>query len=288
MNPESPSALARASQVTPDCWICGEVTREVPDYRSVSLVGCATCAFTFQPEIVLQELRAHHDSEYFASRYPPDDRQRTHEARLRLRWMKRTGVTSGRLLEVGAAQGQFLREARGAGFTVSGIEPEPRTAHEAKARSGVDVVVGYVEDAELPEATLDVVCMWHVLEHVPQPVAALDRLREAIRPGGSFFCEVPNIASTWAEAAGDRWAYLDPEHHVNFFAPDTLASALRRSGFEGIETHTVPMIHYERPRPAAAFNVARHLRSAIVNPIPPFFAHPSRHELLRAVARVPA
>lgn len=250
--------------------------------------ACSSCGFLFQPEVPVAALRARHGEHYFDSRYPPDDSQRTHEARVRLRWLKRRGVASGRLLEVGAAQGQFLGEATAAGFDASGIEPEPRTAQQARERSGAEVVAGYVEDADLPDGSLDAVCMWHVLEHVPRPIATLERLRAALRPGGTFFCEVPNIASATAAATGESWVYLDPEHHVNFFAPNTLAAALSRAGFEAPETYTVPMIRYQRVRPGAVMNVARHVRSTLRDPAPPFVSHPSGHELLRAVARVPA
>jgi 2-polyprenyl-3-methyl-5-hydroxy-6-metoxy-1,4-benzoquinol methylase len=270
------------------CWICGGPAHEVAEYRPLHYGRCSSCGFLFQPEISVTELRAQHGQEYFATRYPANDAQRRAEARRRLRWLRSHGVSAGRLLEVGVAQGHFLDEAHRAGFDPSGIEPEPGTAQEARERSGVEVVGGYVEEVDLPAEGVDVICMWHVLEHVPRPLDALRRLRDSLAPGGHLFCEVPNGGSVRARAEGIDWLYLDPEHHVNLFAPETLRSALEAAGFEVRETVTIPMIRYARLGPRLPVKLARHLRFASRNRVPFNLSDPSRHELLRAVARVPA
>jgi SAM-dependent methyltransferase len=142
---------------------------------------------------------------------------------------------------------------------------------------------------DLPDRSFDVACAWHVVEHLAEPRAALQRILRALRPGGHLLIEVPNIGSVRAARAKERWLYLDPEHHVGHYAPATARRMLESSGFEVLETQTFPMLGYVRPaaavRPAALAVWARDLVELRANPRG---AHASKHELLRVVARAPA
>jgi SAM-dependent methyltransferase len=189
---------------------------------------------------------------------------------------------------VGAAAGHFLAAARGHGFEVSGIEPAPSVAARARERLGVDVRAGFLEDADLPAESFAAICMWHVLEHLPDPRGAVARVREALRPGGFLFLEVPNVASYWARRRGPRWFHLDPAHHVAHYAPSSLGQLMGDAGLEPVLLESFPALGYLRParaaRPAALAAQARELALLRTAPRRP---HPDAHELLRAVARRP-
>jgi SAM-dependent methyltransferase len=271
------------------CWLCGGSAARVPEYSSVVLYRCTGCSFVFQPDLARDELRSHHDAEYFDDygvRGAYDDTlQRRFEARRRVRWLRKHGVQRARVLEIGAATGFFLEEARRQGLDAVGIEPEPGAALAARRRSGAQVIDGFVEDVDIP-APMDAVCMWHVLEHVPDPVPTLRRLRQALRPGGLFFCEVPNIDCALAHAKGDRWSCLEPEHHVGHFNAESIRVALSTAGFEPVVRKTVPMVHYARWSSRRwPVEAARSIVIGRRHRIPAFRADPDRHELLRAVAR---
>jgi SAM-dependent methyltransferase len=247
----------------------------------------------FQPEIPIDELRSNHDEEYFehytdGRSYDSQGAQRRREARIRLRWMAFHGARSGRLLEVGVARGDFLAEARRAGFDPLGIEPEPGAAEIARRRSGVEVLVGWAEEVELPSKAFDVVCLWHVLEHIPRPRPVLEALRDSLRPGGLLFCEVPNAGGAMAVAEGDRWAYLDPGHHVGFYDPGSMLRGLAASGYEDIVTDTVPMLRYA-PLNASTMlrKLPRRVTLAVRHGMPVIAHHPSKQDLLRACAMRP-
>ena len=281
--------LARATQT---CWICefpAPVTRE---YTGLRLHRCENCGFLFQPELPLEELRSKHDEDYFEQLYDEASDtlgpQRRREARIRLRWMRDQGCVGGRLLEVGAARGDFLAEAGQAGFVPLGIEPEAGAASEARRRSGVEVLVGWAEEVDLPPASFDVVCLWHVLEHIPRPRRVLEALHRALKPGGSLFCEVPNVSSVMAQAQGDRWAGLDPEHHVGFFGPETLRLALQSTGYATVEIDTIPTFRYAPPIASTLFKrLPRRLTFSVRGRVPVYVSHPWKQDLLRAVAARP-
>jgi SAM-dependent methyltransferase len=260
----------------------------------VRLSRCPDCGFLFQPELPVEDLRRSHDERYFenytaSGDYDSQGAQRQREARIRLRWMRGRGCDGGRLLEVGVARGDFLAEARRWGLAPLGIEPEPSTAEEARQRSGAEVLVGWAEEVELPAASFDVVCLWHVVEHIPQPRPVLEALRRSLKPGGRLFCEVPNVGSVMARRQGDRWNYLDPGHHVGFFDPHTLRRALESSGYGEVKTETIPMFRYsELDATTLLRRLPRRLEFSLRARVRPIAPHPWKQDLLRAAASRPA
>ena len=276
------------------CWVCGTPSPPAADFTAVRLSRCSNCGFLFQPERPVEDLRRSHDETYFenytaSGSYDSQGAQRRREARIRLRWMRGHGCRGGRLLEVGAARGDFLAEAPRWGFAPLGIEPEPSTAEEARRRSGAEVIVGWAEEVNLPPASFDVVCLWHVVEHIPQPRSVLEALHRSLKPGGRLFCEVPNAGSVMARRQGDRWDYLDPGHHVGFFDPSTLGRALKSSGYGEVETETIPMFRYAQLDATTVLRrVPRRLEFSLRARVRPLAPHPWKQDLLRAVATKPA
>jgi 2-polyprenyl-3-methyl-5-hydroxy-6-metoxy-1,4-benzoquinol methylase len=272
------------------CWLCGGLSQPDDRYGRVSLYRCADCGFLFAPERSTEELHELYTDEYFekfshGDSYTADEVQRRYEARQRLKWM-RDFTPPGRLMEIGAAAGIFLDEARKLGYDVFGIEPATGLAQDARSRLGVDVAVGFIETAPIPTEPFDVVCAWHVLEHIRQPQSALLRLRKALRDGGYLFLEIPNIESDQAGRHGPDWFHLDPANHVGFYTTDQLREVLRQAEFELTETTSVSGLSYLRPRLALrptnlAFRALVTVRSRALQGRP----HPHKHELMRAVAR---
>src|SRR3954447_6341359 len=195
------------------CWLCGGDARVDEDYRSVSLYRCPDCGFLFAPERSVDELHELYGDEYFddfhgTGSYADEYPQRRFEANKRLDWVTEH-VGSGRIMEIGAAGGVFLDEARKRGFDeVFGIEPAPSHAARARETFGVDVVAGFIEDAAIPPEPFDVIAAWHVLEHIPKPQPSIRRLRESIDDGGWLFLEIPNIESPRAIRFRSGWYHL--------------------------------------------------------------------------------
>jgi SAM-dependent methyltransferase len=78
---------------------------------------------------------------------------------------------------------------------------------------------------------LDLVIMFHVLEHLADPCAELRRLAARLRPGATLVLGVPNIASWQAQFSGRHWMHLDVPRHLCHFTPDAIERALNASGF---------------------------------------------------------
>jgi SAM-dependent methyltransferase len=131
-----------------------------------------------------------------------------------------------RVLELGAGDGSLVARLREAGFDARGSEPSPLARARARAR-GVELAEAPPQPGE-PE---DAVVLWHVLEHLPDPAAELERARRALAPSGRLVIAVPNLASLQARIGGDRWFHQDVPRHRTHLTPAGLTALLERSGF---------------------------------------------------------
>lgn len=143
-----------------------------------------------------------------------------------------------RLLDVGAGRGRFVAAAQAAGYEASGIEPSPRGA-----LSATRVAPTAIEEAEIPARSVDVISLWHVLEHLAEPRSALERAGAWLRPGGVLLVGVPNLDSLQARLGGACWYHLDVPRHRVHFTPRGLEALLASCGFSVARTHHVLAEH---------------------------------------------
>jgi len=163
--------------------------------------------------------------------------------RRRLKQLGQAGArTPGRLLDIGAGRGRFVAQARAAGWYAHGIEPSQRGVEGARAL-GIELVQGGIDDAQVPAGSLDAATLWHVLEHVEDPGAALERIAGWLRPGGMLLVGVPNLASVQARLGGGRWYHLDVPRHRTHFTLRGLEALLRAHDLEPVSTQHVLAEH---------------------------------------------
>lgn len=271
------------------CPVCGAEREPAPAFAAAGIRRCPACELHLSDGGHEADARASYgDDRYLAARSAIqwDVAQRRHEARVRLRWMRRWS-TSGELFEIGAAAGWFLAEAARSGYRVRGVEPSPQLSDHARRVAGRDIATGYAEDTA-PVASADVACLWHVLEHSAQPLTLVRAAAAQVRPGGLVFVEVPNIASPAAQRMGARWSMLEAGFHLVHFTPSALREALERAGLVVLSIESVSAAIYLRPvawanprRALGALRAAWRARAV-------FKTHPWRGELLRAVAQLPS
>jgi len=151
--------------------------------------------------------------------------------RLPLRALRRCGVRPpARVIDVGAGRGRLVAALAARGYTAEGIDPAPRA--ENVRRAGV---------LEHSAGDLDAAVMWHVLEHTPDPGAAVSRAAAWLRPGGVLLVATPNLDSLQARIAGRDWFHLDLPRHRTHFTPAGIRACMRRAGIEpGRTWHLVP------------------------------------------------
>jgi 2-polyprenyl-3-methyl-5-hydroxy-6-metoxy-1,4-benzoquinol methylase len=138
--------------------------------------------------------------------------------------------TGGRLLEVGCACGFLLVAARERGFHVRGVEMSAWASEYARGTYGLDVHTGTLESAALAAASVDVVVMADVIEHLFDPPATLREIHRVLAPGGRLLLLTPDIGSLTARLAGPRWWGLLDDHYY-YFSRQTLRRMLAQEGF---------------------------------------------------------
>lgn len=272
------------------CWACGGPTGPALYLEPLPFVECFECGLAFRVggESVreIYEDPSRYEAERAEQQIGAEFEERRRDARVRLRYLEQHAPNGrGRLFDVGAAGGAFLAEAREQGWDVAGVEPMPGAAEHARTELGIDVATGVAEDLDLPGASLDAVTMWHVLEHIPEPLGLIERLRQWMRPGALLAIEVPNGGSPAARRLGKDWPSAEPDVHVSQFTPGALQRLLERGGFEPVDVSTTTIVPFypwsQRLQPRTLAHIAGNAAAARTLSQ----RHPSAHELLRAAAR---
>jgi 2-polyprenyl-3-methyl-5-hydroxy-6-metoxy-1,4-benzoquinol methylase len=144
------------------------------------------------------------------------------------------------LLDVGCGSGNFLADMARKGWDVWGIEPNYNAAQKAIAAIGSQVSVGTIDTCSFPDESFDLITMWHVLEHVPSPTRALQKVFRLLKPGGWLVTMAPNISSANFYIFQGNWYHLDLPRHLYHFSPKTLAQLIESSGLKLERLNTQP------------------------------------------------
>ncbi|EKD62937.1 MAG: methyltransferase type 12 [uncultured bacterium] len=139
----------------------------------------------------------------------------------------------GRLLDVGAAGGLFLKVAKDHGYNVLGVEPNVNLAKVASGTYGVKVVASAFESTQFRQK-FDIITFWDTLEHINNPKSTLIKACQLLTKGGIVVINYPDIKSLWAKFFGRNWWFV-VSGHLYYFSMATLNNYLESTGFKAIE-----------------------------------------------------
>ncbi|MCM0665470.1 class I SAM-dependent methyltransferase [Flavobacterium tyrosinilyticum] len=130
----------------------------------------------------------------------------------------------GKLLDIGAGTGDFLLTAKNDGWETIGVEPSDRAKNIAKEKG-----ISFVEElSTLENHSLDVITMWHVLEHVPDLEYQIQELKRLLKPTGTLIIAVPNYKSFDANHYQTFWAAYDVPIHFWHFSKKSIQVLFER------------------------------------------------------------
>jgi SAM-dependent methyltransferase len=141
------------------------------------------------------------------------------------RWVKRF-ERPGIALELGCGNGMMLYSLKQMGWRVVGIERSPEVAAFERQRLGLPIFAGGLESL-VPKPCFDLIILFQVLEHMPDPLTTLKQCANLLNPSGKIIIGVPNLDSWQAKYAGPDWFHLDVPRHLFHFSPTSLQNALR-------------------------------------------------------------
>jgi len=209
------------------CTLCGgndfKLVSEKDSKSKGELIICVcnTCSMVSQNPIPTEQ----EVEQYYATEYRQDYKQ-VFEPKLkhayragnlalnRLEFLTKNNVTSGKLLDVGAGGGEFTYVSSHLGFDSTGIEPNIGYSNYAKDQYQANVKTGQLDDID---DKFDVITMFHVMEHIPNPIKTFKKLYDLLNEDGLLFIEVPNIES-FSQSPDNTFF----KAHIHYFSAATL------------------------------------------------------------------
>lgn len=149
-------------------------------------------------------------------------------------------ILCGRVLDIGCGTGEFLLEMKQHGWEVKGLEIDKKASEFAEKEYGLEVLNRDLNDLRPLENPFEVITMWHVLEHLHQPLNALKNIKDMLKDDGILVIAAPNIASFDAKFYRNNWIALDAPRHLQHFEPESLTSLCQAAGLEIFKCQQMP------------------------------------------------
>ncbi len=232
------------------CLVCGGTTfRTVltatdrlyqTTQREFQIVACEGCGLMrLAPLPTVDELSRYYPARYWYARDGSvaarlEERYRRLVLGDHVRFAVRAlseGGECGVVLDVGCGGGLFGRMLRARGIVAVGLDSSPEAAAIAWRTNGVPVFCGDLAQAPLGEAACAGITMFHVLEHVYDPLVYLAAARRLLKPNGRLIVQVPNAGCWQFRWLGARWNGVDAPRHLTDFRARDLEALLAAAGF---------------------------------------------------------
>lgn len=227
-----------ASATCPNCGAAAVHAFTIPDVnRRISVDPfhynrCPSCGLVFLANIP-RDLGRYYPADYYATRQTAE--QLAVNARLekyKIEIVQRF-VKAGRLCEVGPGGGGFVWLAKSAGFDVTAIEMDSAVCEFLTKTVGIRTINSQDVPAALEsQPSFDVIALWHVIEHIPDPWPVFLAAAARLNPGGVLLLAAPNPESFQFGVFGARWVHVDAPRHVVLIPLDLLTRHARDAGLE--------------------------------------------------------
>lgn len=227
------------------CPLCGGNSfKELLIEQDIPVVRCTGCALVMaNPRPDRQSLRRFYD-EYFPPESAPLWQKQMagifiKEGLERIKFFRRKGILQFSqaltVLDIGCGMGFFLDLMREQGWFTRGIEPSKEAAKHARDVLKLDVFEGVIEEFPVRDR-YDVITLWYVLEHVPNPQDILRKAQQLLKPGGLIIIRIPNANAPidqWLDRLGlQKFFLMNPPRHLFDYSPVTIRRFLEKNNFE--------------------------------------------------------
>jgi 2-polyprenyl-3-methyl-5-hydroxy-6-metoxy-1,4-benzoquinol methylase len=226
------------------CCICRD-PKNKQFYRKIDgfeLLRCPQCKLIFsstlpqsQNDFFKDSLLQENEVEYWSTPnlYETHTKVFIHFFQQRLERLKKHGIASGTILDIGTGYGFWSDYLQKQGFRVKGVEITKNVAAYARERYQLDVLNSSIEDYQSDEK-FDAICMFDVLEHLERPDQILFKLKSMLKPNGLIYIQVPNVI-------GLKYPYghsLGLPYHIWQFDPKSLKSLCTQNALKPLEYWT--------------------------------------------------
>ena len=226
----------------PRCPACGRDTLESarPSAEpAFKILRCPDCGLgrTWPPESP-EKIASWYPEQYYGKgnvRFNPVFERLVRWFRRRRASVLHNRVPHGPVLDVGCGRGFMLSYLRELGYEPHGVEFSDTSAWHARHALKIPVTTEDFVKAPHESERYNAVIFWHSLEHFSNPVAAIGRAYESLKPGGLLVVAVPNYGGWQARVFGRHWFHLDVPRHYFHFSARSLEAVLARHRFRIVQ-----------------------------------------------------
>jgi 2-polyprenyl-3-methyl-5-hydroxy-6-metoxy-1,4-benzoquinol methylase len=245
------------------CW-CGQtdLAEFSPEYRRCD--SCQTLVVSDWPPPeqfdVVRDETDFYGRKYYESHLTEDyglpsleDRARNDLNERCMHWLRavlKYRLPPARTLELGSGHGGFVALMRWAGFDASGLEVSPSLVQYAKSTFGVPMFTGPIEKQEIKPGSLDIILLFDVLEHIPDPRATMQRCIELLSPSGFVILQTPCFPAgqTYEELVQTKSRFpemLKAPDHLHLFSRESITRLFSELGAHFLYFEKAIFDHYD-------------------------------------------
>ena len=215
------------------------------------LVRCTQCGFVFtNPRPGPEQIAPYYNSEEY---YSHSDQKKSIVA-IVYNFIRKINISYKRKIlqkhtpegcrhmDYGAGVGYFVQACKTNGFNSFGYEPNEK-ARTIACKSGLDIM-DLDNFYNIKSDSVDVISMWHVLEHIHNLDEVLQKMVNALTKDGTMVLAVPNIESWDSKYYKEKWAAFDVPRHLYHFSSSTIDMLFDRFGMQIVDIHPLKFDAY--------------------------------------------
>jgi 2-polyprenyl-3-methyl-5-hydroxy-6-metoxy-1,4-benzoquinol methylase len=210
-----------------------EITREIFNYYR-----CSSCNLIFLSPIPV-DLGKYYPNSYYPIPSSISELTKSAEAERYKIDIVRQFASSGRLLEIGPAYGAFIYLAKKAGFDAEAIEMDPKCCRFISETIGAKSIQSNDPSEALKNVeNYNVIALWHVIEHLPDPWKTFEAISNKLQPGGILVIAAPNPDAFQFRVLGRYWPNVDAPRHLKLITLSLLTKQMLSLGLRPIWSST--------------------------------------------------
>lgn len=208
-------------------------------------VRCDHCGLVYQnPRIRIEHIKAYYDDEYIAHRKKKEwgiltplyncamGKHDNQKAKIVSKYI--TLSNSSKIVDIGCGAGTFLLKVRDDHqANVSGVDFKDLS--DLPRFNEIDFRHGLFTDQTFASGSLDLITMWHFLEHDYDPFATLHKAADILKPNGVVVIEVPRLDSATYKLFHERWPGLQAPQHTVLYDKDMLIRTVEKAGLAVVD-----------------------------------------------------
>lgn len=241
-----------------DCPICGhqqfKIKYNLQDYtvskEFYDILECESCGFMFTQNVPdASEIGPYYKSEDYVSH---SNTQKGlffkiyHKVREFMLNRKERAISKNikekenqKILDIGTGRGYFLNHMQQSGYSCTGIEQDADVREMAKKSFSLNILPPE-ELFHLEENQFDIITLWHVLEHVHDLSAYLEKIKKLLTPDGLLVIALPNPSCADESIYKEHWAGWDVPIHLWHFSPKNIKDLLSQYQFKMVDKQRLP------------------------------------------------